>query len=357
MVSITIVTWNSAQYLGECFASLARQNYQPVEVIVVDNASTDGTREVLARFGDRISIEYNDINAGFAAAQNQAIRRSKGDWVLALNPDVVLEPDFIRQLVAAAGEDERIGTVCGRLRAIGRDLKPPKRDIIDTAGIYFTPSMRHFDRGSGEPDDGRFNRTGYVFGASAAAALYRREMIAGISEDGEFFDPDFFAYREDADVAWRAQLLGWRCLYVPRAAGYHVRSVRPGPRNAVPAVLNMHSVKNRFLLRIKNVTGGLYWRFWVPATLRDLLVLGGCLLWEWQSLPAFGRLLRCLPRAVRHRRWIMRRRKVADDALVAWFAGSGSWELASHGRESRRVEVAQALAVDIGHSINVDNSP
>ena len=74
-------------------------------------------------------------------------------------------------------------------------------------------------------------------GASAAAALYRRETIADISQDGEFFDPDFFAYREDADVAWRAQLLGWRCLYVPEAAGYHVRSVRPGPRNAVPAVL------------------------------------------------------------------------------------------------------------------------
>ena len=87
--------------------------------------------------------------------------------------------------------------------------------------------MRHFDRGWHEPDDGRFRRMEYVFGASAAAALYRREMVADISDGANFFDPDFFAYREDADVAWRAQLLGWRCLYVPAAVGYHVRTVNP----------------------------------------------------------------------------------------------------------------------------------
>jgi GT2 family glycosyltransferase len=236
---------------------------------------------------------------------------STGDWVLALNPDVVLLPGFIEQLVEAARIDGRVGTVCGRLTRGG---------FIDTAGIYFTPSMRHFDRGSGEPDDGRFRRMEYVFGASAAAALYRREMIADVSESGDFFDPDFFAYREDADVAWRAHLLGWRCLYVPEAAGCHVRSVRPGPRSAVPAVLNMHSVKNRFLLRIKNATGGVYWRFWAPATLRDLLVVGGCLLWEWRSLPAFWHIVRCLPRALRRRRWIMRRRRVDDGSLAKWFA-------------------------------------
>src|SRR5258708_2220196 len=259
-VSATIVTYNSGEHLESCLEAVFRQNYHQLEVVVVDNASSDSTRAVLARFQDRIRIEYNDRNIGFAAAQNQAIRLSTGDWVLALNPDVVLLPGFIERLVVGARVDGRVGAVCGRLTHAG---------LIDTAGIYFTPSMRHFDRGSGELNDGRFRRMEYVFGASAAAALYRRKMIADISQDGDFFDPDFFAYREDADVAWRAQLLGWRCLYVPEAAGYHVRSVRPGPRNAVPAVLNMHSVKNRFLLRIKNMTGGILWRFWLPSALRD----------------------------------------------------------------------------------------
>ena len=154
---------------------------------------------------------------------------------------------------------------------------------------------------------------------AAPAALYRREMIADVADGNNFFDPDFFTYREDADVAWRAQLLGWRCLYVPEAVGYHVRSVGPRHRSSVPAVLNMHSVKNRFLMRIKNATGGLYRRFWLPATARDLLVVGGCLLWEQKSLPAFWRILMCLPRAVRQRRRIMERRRVSDESLAQWF--------------------------------------
>ena len=110
-------------------------------------------------------------------------------------------------------------------------------------------------------------------------------MIDDISIDGEFFDPDFFAYREDADVAWRAQLLGWRCIYAPTAVGWHVRSVVPGERRSITPAINMHSVKNRFLMRIKNATPGLYRRCWLPMTARDLTVIAGCLL-RGTAIPA-----------------------------------------------------------------------
>jgi GT2 family glycosyltransferase len=324
-VSVTIVTHNSRQYIDACLRCVFQQTHLPVEIVVVDNASTDGTREILARFGGRIRVMLNDRNAGFAAAQNQAIAATSSDWALVLNPDATLLPDFIERLLEGAAQlDAKVGTVCGRLLSNGRDLKPPDRPLIDSTGIYFTPAMRHFDRGWHEPDDGRYRQMEYVFGASGAAALYRREMIADISEQDNFFDPDFFAYREDADVAWRSQLLGWRCLYVPDAVGYHVRSVLPGNRLAVPAAVNMHSVKNRFLMRVKNATGGLYRRFWLPATLRDLLVVGGCLLWEHKSLPAFWRIAECLPGALSRRRWIMNRRRVTDESLAEWFSAKPS---------------------------------
>src|ERR1700692_2554696 len=217
-VSVTIVTYNSRRYLEACLQSIFEQNYRPLEIVVVDNGSMDGTRGFLSRFEDRVRVEYNDGNMGFAAAQNQAIARSTGDWVLVLNPDVMLLPGVVEQLVEAGRIDEKAGTLCGRLLAIGRDLNPPENPLIDTAGIYFTEAMRHFDRGWHEPDDGRFRKMEYVFGASAAAALYRRVMDADTSGGGTFFDPDFFAYREDADVAWRAAVVSWGLFLLPGGA-------------------------------------------------------------------------------------------------------------------------------------------
>jgi GT2 family glycosyltransferase len=319
LVSITVVTYNSAQVIDRCLDAVFQQEYQPLEVIVVDNASQDDSKSKLARYKNRIRLIENDRNAGFAAAQNQAIAASRGQWVLTLNPDVLLQRGFVERLAEAGNLDASVGAVSGKLLRIGCDLTIPNEPRIDSTGIYFTPGMRHFDRGWNEPDDGRFPHIEYVFGACAAAALYRREMIADVSLDDGFFDPDFFAYREDADVAWRSQLLGWRCIYTPRALAYHVRSVAPGSRLAVPAVLKMHSVKNRFLMRIKNVTADLYRRHWIRTTARDLLVIGGCLLYEPRSLPAFWRAARCLPRALAKRRRIMERRRAPDKYLASWF--------------------------------------
>jgi len=286
---------------------------------VVDNASTDNTRTILRSYRRRIRTILSSRNLGFAAAQNQAIAASTSEWVLTLNPDVLLQPDFIRALVEAGQADPEAGSVCGKLLSIGPGFVPLHQPWIDSTGIYFTPAMRHFDRGWHQLDRRCFETTEYVFGASAAAALYRRRMIDDVAIDGEFFDPDFFVYREDADVAWRAMLMGWRSLYTPSAVAYHVRTVTPGNRRSLPAAINMHSVKNRFLMRVKNITGDLYRRYWLSMTLRDLAVVGGSLFWEPTSIAAFWQVARCLPRALRRRRAIMARRRVSDEELARWF--------------------------------------
>ena len=299
---------------------MLRQKGVKLDVVVVDNASSDGTVEILKEFGDRIRVLAGAGNTGFAAAQNRAIQSSTSEWVLSLNPDVLLRPGFIRRLVDAGAADPGAGTVCGKLYSIGPGFQALAESRIDSTGIYFTPTMRHFDRGWHEPDRQRFEQMEYVFGATAAAALYRRRMIEDVAIEGEFFDPDFFVYREDADVAWRALLMGWRCIYTPAATAYHVRTLTPTNRRSVPAIINMHSVKNRFLMRIKNATGGVYRRHWLAMTLRDLVVVGGCLFWEPASLAAFWHVARLLPRAIHRRRLIMARRRTSDADLAKWFS-------------------------------------
>jgi GT2 family glycosyltransferase len=318
-VCAAIVTYNSARYIRRCLEAVLRQQGVPLEIVVVDNASTDGTVAALGAFGERVRVIGCSRNLGFAAAQNRAIRASKAEWVLTLNPDVLLRPGFIRTLVEAGQADPEAGAVCGKLLSIGPGFEPLDEARIDSTGICFTPALRHFDRGWGEPDRGAYRYPEYVFGASAAAALYRRSMIDDVAIGGDFFDPDFFVYREDADVAWRAQLLGWRTLYTPAAVAFHVRTVTPANRRSLPALINMHSVKNRFLMRVKNMTAGVYRRCWLPATLRDALVVGASFLWEPSSAAAFWHVARCLPRALARRRVIMARRRAGDEELAQWF--------------------------------------
>jgi len=146
-VSVTIVTYNSGRFIKRCLESVLLQKFANKEIIVIDNASTDGTVDILEQFEDRCQIVYNDENIGFAAAQNQAIQLSDGDWVLTLNPDVLLLPNFIQALADAGQMDSKAGTVCGKLLAILASFDLPDKPLVDSTGIYFTPMLRHLDRG------------------------------------------------------------------------------------------------------------------------------------------------------------------------------------------------------------------
>jgi GT2 family glycosyltransferase len=185
-------------------------------------------------------------------------------------------------------------------------------------------NQRHLDRGAGEPDLGQYDKAEEVFGPSGAAALYRGEALQDVAFNGQVFDEDFFAYREDADLAWRCRLMGWKSIYAPSAVALHRRRVTPERRGQLPAIINYHSVKNRFLLRLNNMTGSLYRRDFGPITMRDAAVIGYVFAREWSSLPALWYVLRHFPRLWKKRKLIQAKRRIAAPDLDRWFGEASS---------------------------------
>jgi GT2 family glycosyltransferase len=315
-VQIGIVTFNSGRHLRACLESVKAQKFKDTGVWLWDNGSTDETLEIIASHRGFLSFEHiSKVNVGFCGAHNRLIESGNSDYVLVLNPDVVLEPHFIEALVWELDRDPSAGSATGKLF---RPRSEPR--ILDSTGIYFTPNQRHLDRGSGEIDAGQYDRAEYVFGASGAAALYRRAMLEDVRQGSEYFDESFFAYREDADLAWRAQWMGWKCLYIPEATAFHERRVLPERRPNLPGLINMHGFKNRFLLRIKNMDAGTYVRFFVPISARDLGALAYVLLRERSSMRGLMFVLKDFPGAWKKRKSLQSRRRVPAREIRSWFS-------------------------------------
>jgi GT2 family glycosyltransferase len=346
-VFVHLVSFNSARYLERCLgAILAQSGFSPglnLEVQLTDNASSDGSADLAARcFAERVRVVRNKANLGFCGAHNQGVRaflNSRAEFMLILNPDVVLAPDALEKLVRTLGADSRAGSAACRLMRAQDDLLPISPPTFDSTGMFMTPSLRHFDRGSGEEDRGQYRQREYVFGATGACVLLKRECIVDLLlEEGGYahdlyriypqladfrdaraplFDEAFFAYREDADVAWRAQAYGWRCVYEPEAVGYHKRVVLPERRAELPPELNRLGVRNRFLLQLNNYSLSLGFASFVSGLLlRNLIVVAGVILRERSSLSAFSDLLVLWKRARERRRIELRKARER-----AWSAG------------------------------------
>ena len=327
-VLVSIVTYNSSPYLEACLHSLSAQTYRDFSISVWDNASTDETSAIIAKHKNLLgSVHLAEQNLGFCAPHNRLISSADSEYVLVLNADAFLEPLFLDTMIREMDRDSGGGSATGKLLRWQPEVPDPAaqrmdNEVLDSTGIYITPNQRHFDRGSGEIDAGQYERREYVFGASGAAAFYRRAMLEDIRNGDEYFDETFFAYREDADLAWRAQWMGWHCLYVPAAKAYHARRVLPERRAALPDAINMHSFKNRFLLRIKNMDPGTYARFFVPITLRDAAAIAYVLAWEWSSLPGIPLLFQAFPHTWAWRKSMIARRRVSAREIRSWFSNN-----------------------------------
>ena len=212
-VAIVITNWNGRQYLETCLASIYAQDYQDFEVIVVDNASADDSVSVVHKLFPKVRLIQNETNLGLCAANNRGILATNAEYVAILNNDTEFEPEWLGRLVEAMNSDLQIGMCACKM------LLTDQRDMIESDGIGVDRAGMAWGLETGRPHY-RDTTLVPVFGACGGAALYRRSMLLEIG----LFDEDFFVYLEDADVAWRGQWAGWKCVYVPDAIAYHAHS-------------------------------------------------------------------------------------------------------------------------------------
>jgi len=220
-VSVIIVNFNSKRFLQDCLSSILKQTYTSFEVILVDNASHDGSVEFIQEYFPRVRIFVQKENLGFTGGSNAGIREAHGEYILTLNNDTIVPPDFIGELVKPMMQDPSVGMCASKM------VFPDGR--INSTAICISRSGAAWDRGGGEQDHGQYDTAEEVFGPCAGAALYRRSMLDEIG----LFDEDFFLFMEDVDLAFRARLAGWKCVYVPKARVVHIHGGTAGFRSDV----------------------------------------------------------------------------------------------------------------------------
>jgi GT2 family glycosyltransferase len=251
-VSVVVVTWNRRDLLRSCLQSLTNQRIDhPFEVVVVDNGSADGSVEMVQHeFSEvaafRLKLIRNETNRGFCAANNQGFAASDTSFVALLNNDAEAEPDWLSSLMSAFENSPRVGMAASKILV----YEDPKR--IDKAGHLIYPDGQNRGRGSGELDQGQYDRVEEVLWPDGCAAMYRREMLDKIGG----FDEDFFAYADDAELGLRARIAGWTCIYIPTAVVRHHRGATLGLLSARRLEL---IERNRVLLAAKLFPWSLLW--------------------------------------------------------------------------------------------------
>ncbi len=321
-VAVCIVTHDSASDLPGCLAAVGALEHHPLELVIVDCASRDGSSEVARRHLPSALpavVCALSENLGFAGGMNRALAETGAPFALSLNADARPEPDFVSRLLARCEghPDLKVGAVAGRLVRPADASGPP---LLDACGMRLTLTWRHLDRGSGEPDGGQWPRPERVFGVTGAASLFRRAALDDVAfAGGEVFAEEFHSFREDAELCFRLRERGWEVLYEPQARAEHRRSSLPERRGTLPAPVNYHSLKNRYLLRAYHQTAGNLLLTFAPALLRDLMALAYVLLRERSSLAAYGWLVRNCRHILARRRYVQRRRTVPPSAIDRWF--------------------------------------
>ena len=326
-VSAIVVNWNGREHLAVCLDSLLRQTLAGIEVVMVDNASGDGSVAfVRERFGERVRVVEQTRNLGYAGGLNAGIAAARGRYLLALNTDTEVAPACLATLVAAADRWPNAGMFSPKI------LSFDDRDVLDNVGHLLYPDGLSRGRGRLEPDRGQYDGEEEIVLPSGCAVLLRRAMLADVG----LFDADLFAYCDDTDLGLRARLAGWRCRAVPAAVVFHKYSMASAAYSPLKAFL---VERNRAWVAVKCLPAPLLFASPLFTALRLAAQAWGALSrrgaagrfasahspWELFAvlLRAYAAALRGLPDALRKRRAVQRQRRVSTWETIGWLRRYG----------------------------------
>ncbi len=305
--SIIIPHWNGKHHLDDCLQSLRRQTFTDFEVILVDNGSTDGSQTYVQEQFPEVRLLALGQNRGFTGACNAGIRAAHSPYIFLLNNDTETDPGWLAAILDAFHRCPDVGSIASKMLLFDR------RDHFHTAGDFYRVDGIPGNRGVWQRDIGQYDHEEEVFSACAGAAAYRRALLDEIG----LLDDDFFFSCEDVDLGWRAQLAGWRVLYVPTAVVYHKLKATGGSVTG-----SYYDGRNFLYLIWKNYPGSLLRRNW-RHVLRGQLRITQEALRHWRGAAARARLrgqavgIFGLPKMWRKRRAIQARRRITDDSLTS----------------------------------------
>lgn len=306
-VAVVIPNLNGAQLLSEAIDSLLDQTFI-CTIIVVENASTDNSLQVLNAYGDKITIIKNKKNLGFAGGVNVGIRYAldkKFDAVALFNNDAVADSHWLEELVEAMSKSDKIAIATCKIK-----LSDGK--TLDSTGEFFTSWGLPYPRGRGEPVE-KYQDEEFIFGASGGASLYRASFFEKVG----LFDETFFAYYEDTDISFRAQLAGYKIRYTPKAFVHHAQGQTS---KRMPGDFTIfQTFKNLPVLYLKNVPSGLLFKIGIRFYLAYLLILGKAIANGKGVASLKGALfsLKLLPHTLRERSFIQKHRTVSTAYITS----------------------------------------
>ncbi len=347
-LAISLVVINGEKDLPACLEAIVAQSFRDFELIVVDNASEDASLAIVRRYCPHARIITMQENVGFSKGHNVAIRETNAVYILVLNQDAVLAPDYCEKTLRCMEAHPRVGSLTGKLVSERhKSLTFLEKNLtIDSCGLLIHPSHLVENIGEGRPS-AKVSEMREIWGVSGAAAVYRREALSDVAwRDNnqapfEYFDEDFFMYQEDVDLAYRLQWRGWTSYCLPDALAFHSRtrtgdtrvvskrgfipymtskvalslfSTRPQP------MINAWSYKNHWCLLIKNVSGGIFLRCAPQLLFFEFAKAVYRLCWERSFVSEIRQVIALLPRMRRKREAILSHRSVSNAHMWSLFS-------------------------------------